>query len=222
VADVALLNGNTVRYIFEVKHSHSTTTTVRPEPWFEIPTECILDSQFKQGHSITLKCVRETHNRNRICQVCNMFYVNPPDWNRKIPILPRKVGKEGNWIQTLPCVHCGLDQYNPVFLKLPPCFRQICGICLSACTFEVCLSACTFEVKGRYERFNTKKPGHFPTPKVTSSHPREKCEMYYAKSPPRSLRASPITYPNATYAPSSPPTPKSITYAPPMLHIRSI
>jgi hypothetical protein len=177
VADVALLNGNTVRYIFEVKHSHSTTTTVRPEPWFEIPTECILDSQFKQGHSITLKCVRETHNRNRICQVCNMFYVNPPDWIRKIPILPRKVGKEGNWIQTLPCVHCGLDQYNPVFLKLPPCFRQICGICLSACTFEVCLSACTFEVKGRYERLNTKKPGHFPTPKVTSSHPREKCEM---------------------------------------------
>jgi hypothetical protein len=212
VADVALLNGNTVRYIFEVKHSHSTTTTDRPEPWFEITTKCLLDLQFKQGHSIHLKCVRETPNRNRICQVCNMFYVNPPDWIRKIPRLVRKVGVEGNWEQTLPCVHCGRARYNPVFLTLPKGFRQIC---------KICLSAWTCEVQGRYERFgtysaghfpngtfsNTKKPGYFPTPKVTSSHPRAKGEICNAESRPPSLLASPITYPMAKYTPSSPQTP---------------
>ena len=42
---------------------------------------------------------------------------------------------------------------------------------------------------------------------VTSSHPMEKDEMYRARSPPPSLRASPITYLNATYTPSSPQTP---------------
>lgn len=35
VADVAILNSNSVKYIFEIKHTHATITT-RPEPWFEI------------------------------------------------------------------------------------------------------------------------------------------------------------------------------------------
>jgi hypothetical protein len=147
VADVALLNGNTVRYIFEVKQSH-ITTTVRPEPWFEIPTDYILDCQFKQGHSITLKCVRETHNRNRICRVCKMFNISQPDW-----ILALKNEHE-------------------------------------QAKREIDL------LKMEVERLRCQKNKI----KVTSSHPREKGEMYYA-------RARPITYPNATYAPSSPPTP---------------
>jgi predicted RNA-binding Zn-ribbon protein involved in translation (DUF1610 family) len=57
VADVALLNGKRVKYIFEFKHTHSTTEGTRPEPWFEIKagdfpmsngTELVLDSEWGQ------------------------------------------------------------------------------------------------------------------------------------------------------------------------------
>ena len=57
VADVALLNGKRVKYIFEFKHPHSTTEGTRPEPWFEIKagdfpmsngSELVLDSEWGQ------------------------------------------------------------------------------------------------------------------------------------------------------------------------------
>jgi hypothetical protein len=55
VADVALLNGKRVKYIFEFKHTHRTMEGTRPEPWFEIKagdfpmsngTELVLDSEW--------------------------------------------------------------------------------------------------------------------------------------------------------------------------------
>ena len=135
VADVALRNGNSVKYIFEIRHSHATTTTVRPEPWFEIPSQYFFDSGIEHGDCIHLKCERETHDdETRYCKPCRFLYISTPDWVLKIPRLIAKIGSEGNWHRTDPCIQCGRGKYNPVFLKG---FRQVCKICLGTLTNEI-------------------------------------------------------------------------------------
>lgn len=39
IADVTLINKGEVRYIFEIKNTHATLSTCRPEPWYEINAE---------------------------------------------------------------------------------------------------------------------------------------------------------------------------------------
>jgi hypothetical protein len=94
VADVALVNGKRAKYIFEFKHTHSTTEGTRPEPWFEIKagdfpmsndTELVLLTQngdsgslarrdfeselegFFTGISIDLECIRRDTRSIRSC-----------------------------------------------------------------------------------------------------------------------------------------------------------
>ena len=66
-----------MRYIFEVKHTHATTTTVRPEPWFEFTTERIAraetelndpDPDVNFNKTILLTCVRQSINH--YCSRC--------------------------------------------------------------------------------------------------------------------------------------------------------
>ena len=152
VADVALLNGKRVKYIFEFKHTHSTMEGTRPEPWFEIKvgdfpmsndTELVLETQnwdkrcsvrrdfeselegFFTGNSIDLECIRSTSIRS--CSEC-LFYMSPPTWTVNIPRLPRRVGQEGLWEQAGPCKICGRPRYSPAFLNG---HRQVCKICLN-------------------------------------------------------------------------------------------
>jgi len=132
VADVALLNNGKLRYIFEVKHTHATITTVRPEPWFEFTADEILEEEERiikndpgdiLGQEYYLTCVRTTPNR--YCPNCR---VKTEAWAEKIPRLNKKYGEERMWKQDYPCIKCGRYSYNPEFIKG---YRQICKICIA-------------------------------------------------------------------------------------------
>ena len=132
VADVALINNSKVRYIFEIKHTHATTTNVRPEPWFEFKAEEIFEQEELigkkddinyLGENYYLTCVRT--NLNRYCPTCRNC---KEPWAENIPKLNKKYGMEKMWTQDKPCIECGRIQYNPVFIKI---FRQICKMCIA-------------------------------------------------------------------------------------------
>lgn len=132
VADVALLNNGKLRYIFEVKHTHATTTTVRPEPWFEFTADDILEQEDLinkpddinyLGEVYVLYCVRTTSNR--FCPNCR---VKTEVWAEKIPRLRKRYGQERMWKQDDPCIKCGRYSYNPEFIRG---YRQICKICIA-------------------------------------------------------------------------------------------
>jgi hypothetical protein len=130
IADIAVLNNNKVKYIIEIKDTHTTTTNVRPEPWYEVSVksveesiktnnECIVDGS---GDPLTLDCERKS-----ILRCCNTCRAIKEDWTFNIPLLDKKIGQEGAWNQLKDCIHCGRTHYNPVFKKG---FRQVCKICL--------------------------------------------------------------------------------------------
>lgn len=139
VADVALLNNGKVRYIFEIKHTHATTTSVRPEPWFEFTAEQIFEEDERitkndlndannvaLGQEYYLNCVRTS--LNRFCPNCRIY---TESWTENLPRLSKKYGQERMWKQDFSCIKCKREQYNPVFVKG---FRQICKICI--CDYE--------------------------------------------------------------------------------------
>jgi ssDNA-binding Zn-finger/Zn-ribbon topoisomerase 1 len=71
VADIAVLNEGKVRVIYEVKHTHQTTTDVRPEPWYEITTQDIFTAEQDYSSKDTpyyISCKR--NNKNRWCKKC--------------------------------------------------------------------------------------------------------------------------------------------------------
>ena len=146
VADVALINNGKLKYIFEVKHTHATVTTVRPEPWFEFTADQILeeeqrilknDPEDNLGQEYYLKCVRTSINR--FCPNCR---IKTESWADKLPRLDKKYGQERMWTQDKPCRACGRTQYNPEFIRG---YRQICKICI--CDDELTLK----------EKYNTNK-----------------------------------------------------------------
>ena len=132
VADVALLNNGKVKYIFEIKHTHATITTVRPEPWFEFTADEVLeeeerilknDSEDILGQEYYLSCIRTT--ANRFCANCR---VKIAPWAEKLPRLRKRYGQERMWKQDDPCIKCGRYSYNPEFIRG---YRQICKICIA-------------------------------------------------------------------------------------------
>lgn len=123
LADIAIINNNKVKYIFEIKHTHSTTTNVRPEPWFEIEAKDIFDAEKnKKENCIILTCIR--CHKNRYCSNCRIL---DEEWVNNLPFLNKKNGCEKLWEQENPCIKCNRKCYNPVFVRG---FRQICKICL--------------------------------------------------------------------------------------------
>ncbi len=124
VADVAILNNNTVRYIFEVLHTHRTITECRPEPWYEISTEDILEFAHEPDYIPELSC-RRMAPKVRKCEDCKLL---EEDWISSLPALPHKIGSEDDWKQIRPCIVCGRSSYNPIFMRG---FKQLCKICLS-------------------------------------------------------------------------------------------
>uniref|UniRef100_A0A6C0ARG8 Competence protein CoiA-like N-terminal domain-containing protein n=1 Tax=viral metagenome TaxID=1070528 RepID=A0A6C0ARG8_9ZZZZ len=129
IADVAIINDNKVKYIFEIKHTHSTTTNVRPEPWFEITTQQIFEEDINDKKDITLTCIR--NNKNRYCSNCRIL---DEEWVNNLPRLYNKNGMETKWTQESPCIKCCRTAYSPVFVKG---YRQLCKICLSICEDEL-------------------------------------------------------------------------------------
>lgn len=132
IADVAIINDSKIRYIFEVKNTH-TTTSVRPEPWFEIDANEIIEEELRinnpkhpeyelLGQKYYLNCIR-TH-KERFCGNCR---IETEEWAKYLPFLEKKHGGEKWWKQDKPCMKCGRQQYSPVFIQG---FRQICKMCI--------------------------------------------------------------------------------------------
>jgi hypothetical protein len=130
IADVAVLNDGKVRYIIEVKHSHRTTTSVRPEPWFEVDAITIDEGCHYGNDTIQLENCRI--NETRYCANCT---IKQEPWTTSIPILTKRYGKERKWIQDEPCVTCGNERYSPEWIGGRP--RQVCKICLGSDPLKV-------------------------------------------------------------------------------------
>ena len=132
IADIAVLEDNKVAMIFEIKHTHETTTNVRPEPWFEITTKDIFDNENRIQNNIDeglendkyyLDCIRKSLNRFCInCKIPNEI------WAKNIPSLSKRYGQERMWEQEKPCIICGTKSYSPQYIQGP---RQVCQICVS-------------------------------------------------------------------------------------------
>jgi len=138
IADIAVLNNNKVRYIFEIKNTHATTTNVRPEPWFEINAEEIFEEEDRLskndpkdilGQEYYLWCIRSV--KSRWCANCR---IETESWPENIPLLFKKYGVERGWTQDAKCIVCNSKQYSPVFIKG---FRQICKICIATDEIEL-------------------------------------------------------------------------------------
>ena len=126
IADIAVINNNKVKYIFEIKNTHSTITDVRPEPWFEIEALAII--QHGDTEDAAFNCIRD--NKNRYCCVCRIL---DEEWANNLPRLYTKPGVYTQtgfgtaWCQESPCIKCGAIVYNGVFIRG---YRQLCEDCL--------------------------------------------------------------------------------------------
>lgn len=63
-ADVALIENNIIKYIFEICHKNKTLEKNRPEPWFEIKAEYLINKInsgeiIDEDGNISLECIRE-------------------------------------------------------------------------------------------------------------------------------------------------------------------
>jgi len=132
VADVAVLNNRgTLKYIFEVRKTHSTENKneTRPEPWFEFQASAILEELTYKNP--TLECIRNT---KRICHGCKIILENP--WLHQLP----------NYKNMDPCIICGNYQYIPIFIGAT---KQICKICVNKLNHEELI-----KLKQKYDRTN--------------------------------------------------------------------
>ncbi len=108
IADIAVLNGGSVRYIFEIRHTHKTVTQ-RPEPWFELAAV---------DDDVDYYCMRERGK-------CNCCIVRTQHWLRNIPPVVGDIVPE---YQTPPCIVCDSTWYRPVYFLYHR--RQICPTCI--------------------------------------------------------------------------------------------
>jgi hypothetical protein len=60
-ADVALVDGNEIHYIFEIVHTHHTRERNRPDPWFEIRAEDVNATE-SDSKEIVLTCIRQVRS----------------------------------------------------------------------------------------------------------------------------------------------------------------
>lgn len=89
VADVAIVNNGNVRYIIEIKHTHATTT-VRPEPWFEVGATELIEqiNELNSNHPLeperdflyAIPCMRKD-----IVRYCYGSFCWKESWVKKIP-----------------------------------------------------------------------------------------------------------------------------------------
>lgn len=117
IADVALVNNNKVKYIFEIKNKHETITP-RPEPWFEIDASKFIQNiqelfedalkdpntygfRNEGDYVIEIPCIR----KNIIRRCYGSFCYKEP-WVRRIPGYYKE--KQDN-----SCIICKKKDYEP-------------------------------------------------------------------------------------------------------------
>lgn len=79
-ADVALLKNGELKYIFEICYKNKTREENRPEPWFEIKAEILINdintrNNVNENDTIELECIRDYK-----CIDCN----NKEEYNKKM------------------------------------------------------------------------------------------------------------------------------------------
>ena len=66
IADVAVVENDKIKYIFEICHTNNTSENNRPEPWFEIKAEDLINKiNIDEDGNIDIKCIRKY-----ICNSC--------------------------------------------------------------------------------------------------------------------------------------------------------
>jgi len=137
IADIAIINGEEVRYIIEIKNTHATTTTCRPEPWYEIDAKRLIeyyeDPEFDEfrsepGWMYILPCLRQGLQR-----YCYGSFCYKESWVKRIP------GYDSSATDRC-CVLCKKDDYEPVSDGTSGKFQKeeirVCTPCLLKDSYE--------------------------------------------------------------------------------------
>lgn len=72
IADVAYLDNDEIVCIFEICHTHKTSSERRPEPWFEINAIALINSIDSHQNDIKISCTRD-----ELCDECKEKNVCP-------------------------------------------------------------------------------------------------------------------------------------------------
>ena len=140
IADVAVINSDEVRYIIEIKNTHATTTTCRPEPWYEIDAKRLIeyyeDPEFDEfrsepGWMYILPCLRKGLQR-----YCYGSFCYKESWVKRIP------GYDSDATDRC-CVLCKVADYEPVNDGTTGKFQKeeirVCTPCLLKDSYEKAL-----------------------------------------------------------------------------------
>ena len=120
VADVAIINNNEIRYIIEIKNTH-TTITNRPEPWFEIDAKKLIEEVNENNEDMNkeneeqrktnvnhidwifpyrVPCIRN------IDRYCYGSFCYKEQWVRRIPGYNKTLEDNS-------CILCHKEEYEP-------------------------------------------------------------------------------------------------------------
>ena len=132
IADVAVVNSGEVRYIIEIKNTHATTTTSRPEPWYEVGAQELIgyvnSDYVEPGFSYMLPCVRQGIQR-----YCYGSFCYKEHWVNHIPGYDSKATDRA-------CILCKYEEYVPVNDGATGKFQKkeirVCMPCLRKDTYE--------------------------------------------------------------------------------------
>jgi hypothetical protein len=137
IADVAVINCGEVRYIIEIKNTHATTTTSRPEPWYEVGARALIeyyqDPEFDEIRSYPnyiymIPCIRQGQQR-----YCYGSFCYKEHWVKRIPGYD-KINTDRA------CVLCKTEKYEPVSDGCTEIFQKseirVCTSCLLKDTHE--------------------------------------------------------------------------------------
>jgi|Laugrespbdmm15sd_2_1035082.scaffolds.fasta_scaffold11117_3 hypothetical protein len=133
IADIAVINNGTLRYIFEIQNTHKTVTS-RPEPWYEIHVDNFIyeHERINQegGDIYNFSC-----QRTDIDRYCYGSFCWKHKWVKNIPCF-----KDITYLETNPCLLCGCKNYEPQTDGFTDAFTdeymRVCITCLLKDTYE--------------------------------------------------------------------------------------
>lgn len=133
IADVAYIDNNEIKCLFEICHTNKTKECDRPEPWFEInATELIKQINEIDNNTIKINCIRQNINCKNSKIKEKIKELTETDDLREtieIPALYKKYGAENSWKQNLKCTICERSHYSPYYYKYK--FYAICKLCFN-------------------------------------------------------------------------------------------
>jgi hypothetical protein len=118
IADVAYIDNNEIKCLFEICHTNKTKENDRPEPWFEInATELIKQINDIDNNKIKINCIRKNINCKKY-ETPEENYIDISKFKKINYSLPYKIY----------CSGCGSDNYEPI--SDGQHLYDLCKICL--------------------------------------------------------------------------------------------